>query len=261
MKTLILIFCLFASLSYSQGIQNQYGTITGGMKQISGATVVDLKGTSNGTIGGTSTAPTISTNGYISFTGANGTTTGDRGRVNLHTNPTTRTSFDYAYNSSFTQVLIFRSSKNDAVAAHYLYSNRLDSAAGTNNFALRLNANEGLDFVVFTNSGQSKIMAGAVNVCDGKWHIAVMSYDGSVLNGQLYAYIDGVLYTNTTTNNITSGNFYLSNNKVVAGCVFDRNSTGYRYDATADISSILNINSKLSSGQGQEIINEFKLLY
>jgi hypothetical protein len=243
MKKLIIIKILTFIIFLSYGQVVNYYTFKDG----SGTTLTDKKGSANGTLAGAS-LPVWDANGYLEFTGGHSTITGDYNRVNF-----TRTTFDYSYNNEFSWIIIFRSLKNDAVV-HYLVCNRDFVTTGINCIAIRINASEGIDFVVNSGSGSNKVMTGSVNFCDGKWHIASMGYS----TNSMVVYIDGKNYTLTTNNTMTSGNMYSATNKMLLGAEYI-NPT-YQNDLSGDITQYINANIRYSTAQFVDFNNEFFLI-
>ncbi|MBI5325031.1 MAG: hypothetical protein HZB41_07150 [Ignavibacteriae bacterium] len=206
-------------------------------KRASGTTIYDLAGSSNGTLAG-STLPSINSNGYLTFNGGHGSTTGNWQRVNFANND-----FQYSWNNSFTLVILFRSTKNDSTA-HYLFTISEHSQNGLISFLL--DGSNGIDILLMSSAGSYKRYKPGINVCDGKWHLAIASYSQNSLN----VYIDGTAVALTTDNNITSGNFYPSSNgKTVLGALWQQSSGNYIYDGTVDIACFYNFNQKLSAAE------------
>lgn len=230
-------------------LKNAYGTITGKMT-VTGATLVDLVSANNGTLAGAS-LPTYNANGYLSFVGGNGVTGGDRCRVDIGT----RSDFDYEYNSSFSIICVFRSTKNDA-NFHYLVTN-IDASVPNNLFSIRIDTDESDYFNVGTGTGALKVSTGIVNVCDGKWHVAIITYS----ENSAAFYIDGVLSALTTNNNITSGSMYSANSKATIGARWSQTTANYANDFTGDVSCVYGVSgSKLPVGNVADINNQLYLL-
>ncbi len=218
------------------GLRNYY---TG--KRASGTTFTDLAGTSNGTLAGSS-LPSINSNGYLSFTGGHGSTAGNWNRVYF-----SNTDFQYECNSSFSIVIVFRSSKNDSTA-HYLFCIAEHSQNGL--VSIRLDGNNGPDVLVLSGSGSYKRYNPGTSICDGKWHVITIAYSQNSLN----VYVDGKSVALTVDNTISSGNFYpASNGKTLFGGLWQQLVTNYIYDATCDIASFYNFNHKLSAADAANI--------
>ena len=246
MKILIIIL-LFISIScYSQKFRNYYDFRDG-----SGTTLTDAMGSNNGTLAGTSTAPTwANTNKYVRFTGGNAAA-GDRGRINF-----TQSDYNYTYNAPFTWSVTFRSSKSDALI-HWVSGN-YDGASALYNINSYLDASE------FTNTGgscasssQTKIYQGNVNLCDGKWHTITMISSGS---NTLTVYVDGQPKTLTTNNNQTSGNFWTAVFKYTLGACWNQVGSNYRWDFTGDICRSYNSAVALTPADIQNQNNEFLII-
>ena len=204
-------------------------------KRAAGSTLYDLVGISNGTLGG-STLPAINQNGYLSFTGGNGSTPGNRQRVNF-----ANSDFQYSWNNSFSFAIYFRSSKNDSTA-HYLFCIAEHSQNGLISFSL--DTSNGIDILLLSTSGTYKRYKPGTTICDGKWHFIVAAYSQNSLN----IYIDGKAVTLTTDNTISSGNFYpASNGKTLFGALWQQSSSNYIYDGTIDVSCFYNFSHKLSA--------------
>lgn len=248
MRLVVILLILISPIVDGQMV-NYYG-----FKDLSGTTLTDSKGTANGTLGGAS-LPTWSSNGYLSFVGGNNSTIGNYNRVTF----ATRTTFDYAYNSVFSMVVIFRSIKADA-SIHVLFSNSNLSIA-YNKLYIYINSSEAVYFCVQDNaSSPVKAASSAVGKCDGIWHIATMVYNNNVFT----CYLDGQPLT-TSTNNTATGNFYYSSspaNQMVFGNFYlSADATKkYAYDLTGDICNYINYSGALTGANVSDINNEFNLL-
>jgi len=246
----ILIILLLFSLSGSAQIINQYGTLSYGFsKGVDTTLLYDLKGGVDGTKAGTTFPYWNSTGNYMIFRGGNAGL-GDRGRIEL-----ARGTFEYAYNSSFSQVLIFRSTKNDAVIHGLFYVANLNAA--TDLISIRLLADEKLSVFYVNATTKSKSAASAGSACDGKWHIVVTTYSTNVLK----VYYDGLLLTTSETGSFSSGNLYQTNSKASIGSAWYNTTANYGLDATADIPYFMNYAGVLTPDQVMDIQNEFLLLY
>jgi hypothetical protein len=244
MKIYLVIFILFIKTCvYSQGIVNAYNFTEG-----TGTTLTDRIDANNGTLAGAS-LPVWSSNGYISFTGGHGTTGGDWGRINF-----TRTSFEYAWNSSYTLVIVFRSSKADAVI-HSLAKMR-DINATSGYLTIGLDASELTTPSINTGSGQTKTSTTGVATGDGIWHVVVITYSTNSMS----FYLDGKLFANSTDNNITSGNFFSTNSKIVLGATWANTGSNYQQDLTGDICLFKNFNLSMTVGDVQNEVNEYNML-
>jgi len=211
-------------------------------KNVVSVTLDDLAGTNDGTLAGSPT-PTANANGYISFSGGNGSTAGNRCRVNV----TTESAFQYAYNASFTYAVLFRSSKSDANVHTIIFTGNHDDNGLIN---ISLGVDEFLDCILLSTDGTYKRYTGAASICDGKWHLIVLTYT----NNSLTVYLDGNLKALTTNQNITSGNFYSATNcKTVMGARWSRISANYVYDATVDIAYFINYNSTLTAAEAKNL--------
>jgi hypothetical protein len=218
----------------------------------SGTTLTDVKGSANGTISGTSTAPIWNANGYIHFTGGNGATTGDRGRVDF-----TRTTFLRSSSSTFSFIIIFRSAKNDATT-HYIFS--LYSNVGSdwlNTYLFQLNADETFSAYARTGTPAPYILTTSKKaVCDNLWHIAVMTYNTA---NNMFLYTDGVL-GNVVSSGTLSGNFYLTTSKTELGALF-LSGANYFYDFSGDICKVINYEGVMPNAYIADLTNEFELIY
>ena len=237
-KYLLILLLSISSGVYSQGLVNAYNFTTG-----TGTTLYDRVSTNNGTLGGVS-LPVWSTNGYLSFTGGNSTTQGDRCRVDL-------TRISYAWNQSHSYVVVWRSTKSDA-AIHTLY-NTIDRDAPTSYETMRIDASE--KYLVLTKSGTpndaSTVLVTAQ--CDGQWHVSILTYS----TNNFTFYLDGNLLSNTKTSNYTSGNFYTTNSKSTIGAAWNNTGANYCFDFTGDICLFKNFNSTLSVADQQNEVNEY----
>lgn len=243
MKKLLVILFLIPSLVFGQ-VVNYYN-----FKDGSGTTLTDLKGTANGTLEPAGSLPTWSANGYLSFTGGNGTTAGNWQRVRF----ATRTSFDYAYNSVFSIVVIFKSLKSDA--NHHFICMNTEQATATGQWNIRLNPDETMSFVMRCTGNKAKIATSTTNVCDGKWHLAVLTYN----NNTCICYLDGRIVS-LTTNETCTGNFYNTNTRATLGAAFHSAPTNYVSDLTGVICRFSNITTASSAGNVADFNNEYFLI-
>jgi hypothetical protein len=218
-------------------IKNIYRFLDG-----SGTVLTDLKGSANGTLEGT-ILPTWVANGYLNFTGGHDTSTGNYNRVRF----ANRAVFDYSYNSIFSICVIFKSSKLDA-AIHSLFNNR---NLGNNGFiTIQITANETINIRMTDTNGKNKISSPLGNICDGKWHIVVLTYN----NNTALFYLDSKLLS-LYSNDVCNGNFYSANNKATLGVM--TNGATYIYDLTGSICHFANYSIALSQAQVIDIQNEF----
>jgi hypothetical protein len=245
MKYLILLLFFISTASYSQKFVNYYD-----FRDASGTVLTDGVGSANGTLGGAA-LPVWSGNKYLTFSGGHGTTGGNWSRVDF-----TRTTYDYNYGSNYTWVIIYRSSKSDAVI-HSLIKNRDVNAAATNYITIGIDAAELEVSNIATDVGQSKVSSTSSTICDGKWHIIIVTFGGNVMNN----YYDTKLLSNSTNNNITSGNFYVTTNKIVMGASWAQTAGNYQQDYTGDICKFINCNVILTVANVQDIQNEFNIIY
>jgi hypothetical protein len=225
-------------------LQNSYN-----FKEGAGLTLTDrVAGAANGTLAGV--LPVWSANGYLKFTGGNGAVTGNRCRVNF----TNRTPFDYMFNSQFSEVVIFRSSKADA-NLHFLAMNS-EGNTGLGQWLMGLTDTETFRFLIRCTNNKTKLANSSVSVCDGKWHIAVLTYN----NNTCICYLDSKVIA-LTTNDVCSGNFYNANSRATLGARYDPVSGNYFYDATADICYFRNFNHALSVAEVNNIKTYYKGLF
>jgi len=255
MKKLLLLLACFVCLSgYSQLLVNVYGTITGGMKQVSGTTLSDLKGSANGTL---TNSPTANTNGFIHFVGDHGATAGNRQCVLI----ATRTTFQYTNATPFTWVTIWRSTKNSA--NQHNIANCQDAAATislTCNSRLDATNNYSTSILRCSSAGNPlKISTSTTAYNDGMWHVEVTTFDGTG-NGIMTHYIDGHLIANGTNSNFASGNLYTANSKMVLGASYSSTGSNYSYDLSGDIAVFQTANAVITGANIADINNEFNCL-
>lgn len=235
------------------GVINQYGTLTSGIKNVSGTNLPDVKGSANGTLAGVTTGnyylPVANTNGYIRFVGGNTTLySNNMGRIDY-----TRTTFQYAAANAFTFNIIFRSSKSDA-NTHTLLTIG-DVSGGTIGTWIRILADETLDLYLDGTTSGAKTWNSGISVCDGKWHIFTLTYNNNVMVN----YLDGKLIANTTNGTIV-GNLYPANSKMSIGAIWRQTTANFAYDGTFDLLEFENINTAYSPAQVADINNEFLML-
>ena len=246
MKTIITILFFLISFICSSQIVNYYD-----MKDGTGTTLTDHKGTADGTLAPAGSLPTWNT-GYLSFVGGHNTTGGDYNRVNF-----TSTSFNYSWNASYSWLVIWRSIKDDA-ATHAIVKNRDINSAVLAYIYFNINADESSSVGVYTALTQAKAAIPVVNTCDGKWHISIITYS----TNSLVAYIDGQINPNTVDQNITSGNFYTATNKVTMGASWAQTAGNYQQDFTGDVCRFINCNAKITGAKVQDIETDFvQLIY
>ena len=245
MKTIITILFFLISFICNSQIVNYYD-----MKDGAGTTLTDHKGTAGGTLAGAS-LPTWNT-GYLSFVGGHNTTGGDYNRVNI-----TNTSYLYLWNESYSWIVIWRSSKADAAVHSIVKIRDINSA-----IAAYIGVHLGTDELVYnytqTTSTQNKTGVTASALCDGFWHISVITYS----TNSTIDYIDGALVTISPNNTISSSIFYTGTSKVVIGAAYASTAGNYQQDFAGDVCRFINCNSKITGATVQDIETDFtQLIY
>ena len=214
----------------------------------SGTTLTDLVGTGNGTGAGTP-APSAST-GNIKFSGGNGATAGDRCRIVL-----TESNFHYTYTGTFSILCYFKSSKLDA-QYHTIFFEGSHDLNGL--YGAAIGADEGLDIIILTSAGSVKRYINSTSVCDGKWHMIVMTYS----TNDLKVYVDSNLVTLTTNDTFSTGNFYnATSNKICLGARWSNVGNNYLYDGTFELQEFYQFTHVLTQTEIKNYWNYLKGIY
>lgn len=253
MKKLFIILLFVASFTQGQ-IVNQYGTISSGIRNVTGTTLPDMVGAVNGTLAGSvpSAGPTGGTLGFVSFIGGNGfTENANYQRIDFATS-----TFDYTYLTPFTFTIIFRSVKDDA-NYHGLFYNTNGGSAGI--IQMAFNGNYLSSYVNDVSGSHAKgvVSSTPITFNDGKWHILTMTYG----DNYIYIYIDGKLYANIV-NGALNGNLYgTATRKATIGAGWNKTTSKYFANFTGDVGMLSNANVFYSAGNCSDLANEsFNLL-
>lgn len=184
--------------------------------------VSDSCGSNNGTLAGTPN-PTVSV-GYFNlssgksaydFDGDNGTTDGDRSRIQYNI-----TDFQYTATDSFTFNIWTKVNWSGVTNTAYLFHIGQAGQAGITEINTR-EATDGIRFNLQDTSSNS-IFFDSPALTDNKWTMVTYVYNNKVVS----MYIDG-LFIDSRTNAGFTGNFYSGNAKVQLGA---RWVTGADYD-------------------------------
>ena len=220
----------------------------------SGTTVNDKVGSATGTLQGTVSLP-VWGNGYLTFVGGHGGTNGNWNRVIF-----TNTTWSYGYSTEFTEVVVFRSTKNDAQVHELMSTYNLHDNGHQQIRLYQSTNNNGLFGRVYTSSGSlSHFSTSYPTTCDGNWHVAIMVYSINYLT----VYLDGNPLTMNRTQNISTGNFYNASHTwaTCLGTNYNGSTPGNcQYDLSGNISYFMNCGVALGNADISDIVNEQFLL-
>lgn len=219
--------------------------------EMTGTSLTDSIGTNTGTFGGatnpvwTRELDLSKVRNCLAFTGGNGYPAGNRQRITL-----SRTDFAYTASTSFSLVILAKSSKLDTTG-HMLFSNQ-NVAAGQGFFDISFWVAEDAMFRITDTGGHAVSINSGSNICDGSWHLLVMVYDSSTKT--ITGFVDGKS-VGTSNNNALTGNFVPATSQVTLGCLCV-NTTTYNFDLTGSIAYFANYNHALSATEVQRITEE-----
>jgi hypothetical protein len=227
-------------------VKNSYGTVSGAMT-VSGTTLTDNKGSSNGTLAG-STLPSYVNNWYLDFTqtGA-GTTSGNYNRVTF-----ALTDYSWDWSTSFSQVIILRCAKSDALT-HRAFSAGSNLAAPTSLQSINISTTENATAALIAASGVTKNTTAttAAPILDGKFHVVSYSYKQDTME----VYFDGKPIALTTNNAFTTGNFYVATSVPALGAQKIYENWIANFDG--EISYFMNYTGYMNISKSIDLANEF----
>jgi hypothetical protein len=193
----------------------------------------------DGTLGGSVLPSALSGGGY-QFAGGHGNTPGDYNRIDIG-HPS---SFNFKYDSEFTLILIFKSSKNDT-QNHFVFANAdaTPYAGRIYCYMPSITGNVNLYFFIVDTNSKVKGTLGNTVVNDNNKHIAAMTYKNNVAAN----YVDGNIQP-ATYNDTMTGDFYMASTKVSLGARYDSNLTPkWISDLNGNIYQLINIKTAVTA--------------
>lgn len=190
-------------------------------KNASGTTLTDSIGTNNGTLAGAS-LPTINGNGYLSFNGDNGSTSGNRSRVDL-----TITDYQYTDSEAFTIIVKYRfTGTRSNVQA--IFATRYNAYGGGLPGQSIYNVGTIRHFIYGSGSGTNFKYTNNSYSQDVVYNI-ITSYNNNTMNVLINGFPIAIVNGGS---GVVSGNIYSS--YAVLGCERKTSTTAW-YDMEGDI--------------------------
>jgi len=194
-----------------------------------GNTLVDMVDANNGIFGGAS-LPVVS-NGYIAFTGGNGDTAGNRGRIVFTAN-----SYQHLASDNFSILSIFKSTKNDN-AFHTVFMN-YDNSSATGRYGNLITNAEAMNRYCY--NATLNFEGATAGYRHSKWNVLVFANSQTA---RLFS------INNISVENTTNSSNALYTVSAVPSIGAAKKGASWIWDATMEFSNFLHFNHKLTNAE------------